>query len=178
MMDELGNRNILRKSEMCFHFSGTSYSFVSQTSTCRHEKDWYNAPYYCTGGSGGKFCEKQCSNWTACIGFSVLMDTGKCIMYPSLATPCPKGWSRGGNGPVATTVLDLVDGGSPGYCKLKQGQNNKTFLRIIIYMCKKVSRLQPSLSWFFSFIFLQGAGLRSQNQEDFVLILGKRLLTT
>ena len=76
-------------------------------------------------------------------------------MYPSLATPCPKGWSRGGNGPVATTVLDLVDGGSPGYCKLKQGQNNKSFLRIIIYMCKKIATFP-----FMVFLFYFSAGSR------------------
>ena len=115
----IGKQNISLKSEICFHILGTSYSFVSQTSTCRHRKQQNNPPYYCKGGSG-KVCEQRCSNWTACVGYSVLADEDKCILYPSLATPCPEGWS-GEKYPVAKTALDLVDGGSSGYCKFKQG---------------------------------------------------------
>ena len=54
-----GNKNISLKSETYFHISGTSYSFVSQKSTCRHDEKSYKAPYYCTGGSGGKVCEQE-----------------------------------------------------------------------------------------------------------------------
>ena len=102
-----------------FHITGNSYTFVSRTSTCRHI-DGYEVPYRCTGGSGGKVCEQECSKWDACIGYGVLRNTDKCILYPSFATPCPEGWSEG-KGPVATAVLDLRDGGSSGYCKFKQG---------------------------------------------------------
>ena len=102
-----------------FHITGNSYTFVSRTSTCRHI-DGYEVPYRCTGGSGGKVCEQECSKWAACIGYGVLRNTDKCILYPSFATPCPEGWSEG-KGPVATAVLDLRDGGSSGYCKFKQG---------------------------------------------------------
>ena len=113
---------------MYFHISGTSYSFISREETCRHRKT-YVAPYYCTQGInkalGGKVCEQQCSNWAACIGYSVVLHLDKCILYPSVATRCPEGWKteeeRREKGRVAKTLLDLVDGGSSGYCKFKQG---------------------------------------------------------